>query len=86
LEFTGAQNIVADTPPAITIGITPAGGVFLWWTASPGRIYRVQYRDDLSTGAWNDLQNDLFATNSVCSATDAMGSIGQRFYRVVRMD
>jgi hypothetical protein len=86
LEFTGTQNIGAETPPAITIGITPAGGVSLWWTASVGRIYRVQYREDLSTGSWFDLQNDVLATNSVSSATDAMGSIGQRFYRVIRMD
>jgi hypothetical protein len=87
LELTGTERIaMASIPPALGIAADGAGGVLLWWNATPGRIYRVQYTSDLATGLWIDLQNDVLATDSVGRATDSMGSIGQRFYRVVRMD
>ena len=74
------------TPPSMKIAINPSGQVNLQWNCSAGKTYRLQYTSDPSTNGWTTLGSDLVASGSTGSATDAMGTSRQRFYRVLRMD
>ncbi len=73
-------------PPLARLAVNLSHQVSIQWNAFPGKTYRVQYATRLPTNFWTNLGNDLIATNSAASATDAIGSIRQRFYRVLRID
>jgi serine-type D-Ala-D-Ala carboxypeptidase/endopeptidase (penicillin-binding protein 4) len=54
------------------------------WAASPGRNYRVQFKNTLSDPAWQTLGADVAATNTLAAKLDSMPSgVLQRFYRVL---
>jgi subtilase family serine protease len=55
----------------------------LQWYAMTGLLYQVQYRTNLSQGAWVNLGSPISATNLLLTATDTIGPGRQRFYRVV---
>jgi D-alanyl-D-alanine carboxypeptidase/D-alanyl-D-alanine-endopeptidase (penicillin-binding protein 4) len=57
------------------------------WAASPGRKYRVQFKNSLSDPAWQTLGGDVAATNTSAAKVDSMPSgVLQRFYRVLWVD
>ena len=87
LELTATLDpVAASVPPVVSILVDSAGTVSLGWTASPGRKYRVQFTGDPASDSWNDLGNDVVATNSVAWGHDSTGSDRHRFYRVVGLD
>jgi hypothetical protein len=53
------------------------------WNAMTGHTYQVQYKLNLTNGAWTDAGSPLSATNSPMILTDATGSDARRFYRVL---
>ena len=58
--------------------------VTLLWPATPGRTYRVQYKDDLATGPWTDLPGQPAYTQDTGAQQDTTVSAGtRRFYRVI---
>ena len=73
-------------PPSMKIAVNPSGQVTLQWNCYAGKTYRLQYTSDPSTNGWTTLGSDLVASGSTASATNTMGSIRQRFYRVLRID
>ncbi|MDB6123972.1 MAG: hypothetical protein JWQ71_2965 [Pedosphaera sp.] len=73
--------IVVARPTVSAISVTGAN-VFLEWNAIPGKVYRVQYKNTL-TSPWNDLADDVTATGTLANKTDASGLAGYRFYRVI---
>jgi hypothetical protein len=55
------------------------------WEAAPGQSYRVEYRDDLSTGNWQPLpgsENIAAGNNSSLSVTVDVSAVPHRFYRL----
>jgi hypothetical protein len=53
----------------------------LAWPSIAGRVYRLQYTDDFSTGNWNSWGADLSGTwNPIILTVDTTG--GQRLYRL----
>lgn len=58
----------------------------LVWSAIPGRIYRVEYKDDLSAPAWSLLGASIEAVGSSAFASDTVSPISHRFYRILRVD
>ncbi len=53
------------------------------WDAAPGRVYRVQFKDDLDAPAWTDLAATVSILGSRARIADATaGGVSQRFYRV----
>ena len=66
--------------------IITGGGVSVKWSASPAKLYQLQYTTDLSSNVWTDLGYPVIATSGQASITDAPGILEQRFYRVVRLD
>ncbi len=80
----GNFTIVAPAPAPVLEPLRFANGVAqLAWSAVAGQRYRVQYKSSLATGVWTDLGPDITADGPTVSATDAVGSAPQRYYRVV---
>ena len=82
----GGPNIPppADTPPSIS-GLTwvPGDSVSLNFSTAPGHYYRVEFKPDLRAVSWTPLGDELFATGTSLTATDAAAAEPHRFYRVV---
>jgi hypothetical protein len=59
------------------------GSTTILWTAVPGRRYRVQYKDNVSTPAWMEFPGTVTATTTTGLFTDGSTSVfAQRIYRV----
>ncbi len=82
LSASRTFNIQVAPRPALQTGGVEAGSVVLSWSAIPGQGYRVQYREQLGTGQWNDLTPDIVASTGQARFTNTLaGPAG--FYRVV---
>ena len=42
----------------------------------------MQYKDSLTNSNWTDIVPDIVATNSSATATNAIGTVNRRFYRI----
>jgi len=58
------------------------GTISLAWTSTAGQRYQVQYSTTLSQTGWTGWII-VTATNSTATATDALTSSAQRFYRTL---
>jgi Tol biopolymer transport system component len=84
------QEFAAGTDPTnlgsvlrvVTVSLAGGGSTGLYWGASPGKSYRVEYKDDLGAATWTELSTVL-ATSTTASAVDANPNSSHRFYRVV---
>jgi hypothetical protein len=57
------------------------------WNAAPGRMYRVQYKNDLSETTWKDFGGTIAVGGSRASIVENMaGLVNQRFYRVTLVE
>ncbi len=86
----GPNFIPPVLPPEIHIldsdhilDVTP-GSAALTWTAEPGRIYRVQFKNELNDAMWTDLPGDVIAADPTATKTDStLGANPHRFYRIL---
>jgi hypothetical protein len=70
-------------PPEIT-SITLTGGIVSFsFGTTPGRTYRVDYKNDLNEADWTPLGSSQVALGSSISVTDNISASPQRFYRAV---
>jgi hypothetical protein len=72
-------------PPVIGSVFSIAGQATFTIETTVGRTYRVEYTDDLGSGAWLQLDRDFVAANPYASLTDGAAA-PQRFYRVQQLD
>ena len=79
------QPLVTAEPPQIQSIVVTNGYATVTWTASPESNYRLQYKNDLNAPEWSDVQPDIIADGPTASATDKVGAVSQRYYRVVRL-
>jgi hypothetical protein len=54
----------------------------LSWTGLVGQSYQVEYKDDLTPGAWTPTGNPLVGTGAVLTFTADFTESSQRFYRL----
>jgi hypothetical protein len=54
----------------------------LSWNSISGQIYRVQFKQNLTSANWSNLPPDVTATNSSAAKTDTIGPSSARLYRV----
>jgi len=79
LPLNPASQFMVEAAPA-----TAGGKVKLAWKAAPERKYRVQFTDDLSLGAWQDLALPPAADGDNLTVEDpSEAPLGSRFYRVL---
>jgi hypothetical protein len=68
--------------PQITAFQVEAGVLTLTFSATPGRTYRVEYKDDLGTLEWTPLGAAHTAAGDLVTVTEQSGLAPQRFLRV----
>jgi hypothetical protein len=79
-------NVIANAPEIEIIAVTAdaAGNVTITWTATPGRVYRVQMKSNLGDAFWTDLAGDVIANTTTASMTNTLPPQEmRRFYRVI---
>jgi len=63
------------------------GQAAITWESTPGRSYRVQYKDDLSQTNWNDLGRGVTVNGSSAACWDTTaGTSNHRFYRITLVE
>jgi uncharacterized repeat protein (TIGR03803 family) len=83
----GSGTVFRLALPALNAPIISAvtqtnGAISFSWSANPGSSYQVQYKTDATSINWSNLGAVTFASNSVPSFSDVMGSDPCRLYRV----
>ena len=68
---------------SITQDIALGQGCWLSWPFAPGSNYRVQFRDSLGNGNWQDLNGTVTNTGNRAYLKDAAPGAPQRFYRIL---
>ena len=83
-EFRAGTNPTSNTSVLRCLAVTSSlGKATIWWSAIPGRSYRVEYKDSVGTPGWQLLVDVVVAQANVASVTDEEApSSSQRFYRV----
>jgi hypothetical protein len=88
---TDLQEFRAGTDPAndasilrvLTLTALGGGGKTILWSATPGRMYQVQFKTSVEDAQWSDLPGLVTAAGTTASIADTMGSgDSHRFYRV----
>lgn len=72
--------------PAMTMSLGDPGQISLSISSAPGKTYRVEYTDDLTSGTWERLGDDMVASGNTLTITDSIGPDSQRFYRINIVD
>jgi len=96
LGQTSYQNVsillsgnIAQPPilPLITsiAAITTSNTAALKWSSDVGRVYRVQYRDDIASGSWQYGTGELSATKTNTAVVLSVTGITNRFYRIAQV-
>jgi hypothetical protein len=75
------NTIFVTNAPAVVSATFTNGSFGFSWSSVSGRTYRVQWKQELSAPAWNDLTDITASTNST-SFTDPIAQ-QQRFYRAI---
>jgi Tol biopolymer transport system component len=89
LEYkAGTDPMDAASSFQVAASVSEATGQWtLSWPATPGRSYRVQYKDDLSQTDWNDLPRGVGVNGPRATCVDdSTGVVNQRFYRVLLVE
>jgi hypothetical protein len=73
--------IVVPLPTILDISISNELAA-LTWTAVPGQVYRLQFKDDLATPHWSTVSPDVVSEGWSASATNAIHGQEVRFYRI----
>jgi hypothetical protein len=77
---------IVVTDLSASVPVVRSDGITIGWSAIPGLIYRLQYKDDLADAAWIDLPGDIIATNSIALKMDTTTSTNNsRFYRIIAL-
>jgi hypothetical protein len=78
----GTLTVNPSAPYAIT-SITVTNGIAtITWQSITGRLYRLEYKDELMLPTWTEVPVDIVGAGATTSTTNATGSATNRFYRV----
>jgi hypothetical protein len=73
--------LAPQQPTIISLKVTNALAT-ITWTAVPTKVYRLQYKTNLTDVSWTEVATGVTATGITASTTNAVGGSPQRFYRV----
>jgi hypothetical protein len=85
-QFTprAANRVERAVLPRIThLAVQADGRISFTIATTVGRIYRIEFKDDLDDPIWLPLREDFPGTGSEVLISDVIGTRPQRFYRVV---
>jgi titin len=88
--MTNAQEFMAGLDPRnpnsvlrITSVTKSAGNVLIGFPSVTGKVYQLQFRDDLVAGNWNPLVDGILGTGATLQISDPSNSgLTKRFYRI----
>jgi hypothetical protein len=88
--LTNAQEFMAGLDPnnpnsvlRITSVSQSGGNVLVGFASVSGKVYQLQYRDDLVAGNWSPLVDGILGTGSTLQITDpSANGLTKRFYRI----
>lgn len=64
--------------------IVPGGGAIVRWTATAGKTYRLQYKNNLTDVNWTDVAGDITSVSEKAEKSDdSAANASQRYYRVL---
>ena len=72
---------VTNAPSVTSVSLTD-GNFGLSWSSVSGRIYRVQWKQQITDPTWNDLTDVTASTNSTSFTTNSVAQ-PQQFYRAI---
>jgi hypothetical protein len=72
-----------DSAPIIKSVVLKDNAAVITWTANPGSVYRLQFKDDFNSPKWLDAEPDIIAKDTEASATNSIVGAPQRFYRIL---
>ncbi|HOX56456.1 MAG TPA: tandem-95 repeat protein [Candidatus Paceibacterota bacterium] len=75
-------SIAVSNPIQVSSVAVSNEEVIVKWNAIAGRIYRLEYKDNWAEVDWTDSLSDVLASGATAFQTNAVGTAGQRFYRV----
>ncbi len=75
------ESFTAFPPYISSIGVSNQT-VWITWSASPGYTYRLESRDVMGEGVWQNLTGDLNAIGPTLTVNVPLGPPSGRFYRV----
>ena len=89
--LTNLQEFLAGTDPrnpnsrfAISSIASSAGNIQISFLSVSGKTYQLQYRNDLSSGNWLTLADQIFGTGGTIQIVDHSATgVTRRFYRFV---
>jgi Tol biopolymer transport system component len=85
-EFLTGSN-PADPASAFQVEVVYTGSdgpnPALAWPLALGKAYRVQFKNELTDPAWQDLNSNVTLVGNLGHATDLVPASAQRFYRVL---
>ena len=89
--LTNDRNYVPDVVFSITnetlklypVLVDPTGSATLMWQSVPGTTYRILFKTDLSNPTWQQLGQDVKASDTITTKSDYL--VGNRFYRVLAL-
>jgi hypothetical protein len=82
-SFVDGTLSVTDAPLEISSITVNNGVAVITWSATAGRTYRLQCKEEPTDLNWTDLGPDVPATGPIASATNPVGNVPQRLYRLV---
>ncbi len=86
-EYQAGTNPTNNTSVLRCLTVTAAtNGATVYWSAVPGRSYRIEYKNSLSDADWKVLVDAVPANSAMGSVLDEAASLAsQRYYRVVAL-
>ncbi|MDB6057732.1 MAG: hypothetical protein JWO95_1576, partial [Verrucomicrobiales bacterium] len=83
-EFQAGTNPINNDSVLRCLAVaTSAGGATIYWSAIPGRNYRIEYKTSIDDPTWTTLASSVTALTATASTTDPAAPFNtQRFYRV----
>ena len=75
------SNSTSTVTPTVSITSITGTSSTITWSSTPGKTYRVTYKNDLTDATWSDLSGNITATNTITSWKDTTaGASKHRFY------
>jgi hypothetical protein len=80
-------RVVSADAPRLSLDGVFAEGTRLSWTSTPGRTYRIQYRNEFQPNDGWRVLGEVTATDAVTEAVDGTKpQPGQRFYQIMLVE
>jgi hypothetical protein len=83
-SFSVVVTEVVELPVILSLAVTN-GEAIITWSSESGGDYRLLYKDNIDDAGWTGLEPTITAAGTTVTATNAVGGLPQRYFRVERL-